>query len=272
VDFTDDQLVYVVDNARTSTPFGYSPLEAAATYIDWLLQVQTFAARSSASAIPKKLLNLGMKVDQNYLKSFRAWWHNEVEGRGKYPIIAGTEDPSVLDLGPTDDAGLFLEWQQMLISIIATSFDLNPQDLGMQFNMNRSSSVVQSAATRSGAIRPKAKLYEEVFTRNVLHYLGFYDLEFKFLDVEPQDVATTAKVHSVYVESDVVMLGEVREELGKPPFGDERDTMTRSEYLAKLGMQYPSSLSDSSPKPGAKSGGTSQHGRSSGRPSGSIER
>lgn len=276
IELLDDHLIYMIDTKRTNTPFGFSPLEAAAQYIDWLLQTQTFAAKSSAHAIPKKLLNLGMNVDPTYLDAFRSYWKREVEGQGKYPIIAGTEDPSVLDLGPQNDEGLYLKWQEMLISIIAVSFDLNPQDLGMQFDGNRSNSVMQTASTKSGAIRPRARLIEETFTRQVLSFIGFDDLEFVYLDVEPTDVKTMAVVHSTYVEADVYTLGQVREMLGESPFGDERDDMTRSEYLAWLGEKYPSSLGPGQPQPGnpspaGRKGGTKGHGRSTGRPNGAIE-
>lgn len=268
INLLDDDLAYIIYNKRTNTPFGYSAIEAAASYIDWLLYAQTFAAKSAAQSVPKKLLNLGVSISPNEVNAFRMYWKREIEGQGKYPIIGGNPDPSVLDLGPQNDEGLYLKWQEMLISIIAVSFDLNPQDLGMMFDSNRSNSVVQVTSTRSGAIVPMARLIEESYTRMIIAYLGYLDLEFVYIDLEPADPFTMSKIYTQYIESDVYTLGHVLELLGEPLTGDIRESMTRSEYLAYLGMKYPSVPGPGEPQ---SNGQTKGHGSSTGRPNGAVE-
>ena len=113
------------------------------------------------------------------------WWQDEIEGTGRVPILSVENKPEVLRFGGGTDADLRLQWQEFLLRIIADAFDLPPQCLGVEQDVNRSTAAEMTEQAFRQAIVPTARLFAEHLTRDAIgKKLGWNDLEFVFTDVD----------------------------------------------------------------------------------------
>jgi hypothetical protein len=229
IQLRDDELIYIKPNPSTSTPFGLGPLEVAFNSISRQLGVGEFAGNVTSNAKPSSLLNLGEGVDASTLAAFRTYWTSEVEGQGKMPIV-GMKGGGVEKLFPEGDNALFLKYQEFLKSEIAISFDLSPQNLGVERDVNRNTAEVAEERDWNAAIVPWADLLASYLTRHALHRgLGFYQLEFRFKGLKREDAKLAAEVFQLEYQNNAVTPDEYREQVGRPPLDSPYGKLTSAE-------------------------------------------
>jgi phage portal protein BeeE len=211
IDLRNDELIYIRQNPRSSTPFGLGRLEVAFDTIQRLLGAQEYAGRLASNTVVQFALWLQELPPATYDKVI-SWWQNEIEGTGKVPIIANLPSkPEVLRFSEGSDRDLRLEWQRFLIRIIADAFDLPPLLLGLEQDVNRSTadSLVDEAFRT--AVVPTARLYAEHITREIIaRKLGWNDLEFVFDDLEVYDERGQAEIDEILMRNDALLPDEAR--------------------------------------------------------------
>lgn len=213
----DDELIYLKPNPTTAQPFGVGPLEIAFMSVSRQLAVADFAGKVSGNANPSAALFIGTDADQTRLDAIRAYWRNEVEGRGQMPIFGGTQ-PAAIRLHPDGDNALFLKYQELLIREIATAFDLSPQNLGVERDVNRNQGEVSEDRDWDHAIKPWANLYASALTRRAIHRrLGFHQLRFRFVGMDRKDERASAEIYQIDYRNNAVTPNERRAHLGLPP-------------------------------------------------------
>ncbi|WP_391573860.1 phage portal protein [Cohnella sp.] len=216
VPLMDSELMYIRMNPRTNTPFGLSPLETVWESVNNWIDTHRAAGRQTKNPILRKLLNLGSKATESHVKTFRSYWEHEVMGRGINPIIGG-ENPSVLDMGATDDKALYLEWQRFLIETIAIAFGVSPKKLGQTKDVNRNTADSEDDDTAE-TLQSIAENFVEHINRHIID--GIFKLggkvEFKFLyATKLKDLKTKADIDAIYLDRGVDTIDEVRAERGK---------------------------------------------------------
>jgi len=215
VSLASDELIYIRPNPTTSTPFGIGPLEVAFTSVARLLGVAEFAGNLSSNTRPSTILDLGEAASPAELQAFRAWWRNDIEGQGMMPIVGGMQKPQVLRLAPEGDEALYLKYQEFLKAEIAAAFDLSPQNLGKEADVNRSTAEVAEDRDWDQAITPWAGLIAAHLTRDALRRrLGFSQLEFRFTGLDREDERETAEIFEIYYRSNALTPNEQRARLG----------------------------------------------------------
>ena len=147
------------------------------------------------------------------------WWQDEIEGTGRVPILSVENKPEVLRFGGGTDADLRLQWQEFLLRMIADAFDLPPNLLGVEHDVNRSTAAELANQAFRQAIVPTARLLAEHMTRDAIgKKLGWNDLEFVFTDVDARirDGASADSADSA-AQTGVLTVNEVRRMRGLPP-------------------------------------------------------
>lgn len=263
VDLRDDEIIYIRPNPSTATPFGLGPLEVAFTSIARQLGVGEFAGNLTSNARPGIMLDLGENVEKDVLAAFRNYWTAEVEGQGKVPIVA-TKGGDVRKLHPDGDNALYLKYQDFLKSEIATAFDLSPQNLGIERDVNRSTGEVSQERDWDQAIKPRAKELAAYLTRHALHRrLGFWQLEFRFLGLDREDEKRSAEVFEIEYKSNAITPDEYRETRGRPPLKTPYSGLTAIEAdIARAAASGTKRLLDPAlpdDKPEARRGGADQN-------------
>ncbi len=206
----DDELIYIRLNPRTHTPFGLGRLEVAFETINAFLGASRYAARLASNSVVEYALWLQDLTPEHHERLIR-WWQDEIEGTGRVPILSVEKKPEVLRFGGGTDADLRLGWQEFLIRIVANAFDLPPQLLGIDRDVNRSTAAEMSDQAFRQAIVPTARLLAEHLTRNAISKkLGWNDLEFVFADVDVGNEMEEAQIQEILLRNGVVTVNEVR--------------------------------------------------------------
>jgi len=214
----DDELIYIRLNPRTFTPFGLGRLEVAFEAVNAFLGAHRYATKLASNSVVEYALWLQNLSPQHHERLIR-WWQDEIEGTGRVPILSVENKPEVLRFGGGTDADLRLQWQEFLLRVIADAFDLPPQSLGLERDVNRSTSAEMSDQAFRQAIVPTARLFAESLTRGAIgKRLGWNDLEFVFTELdESGDELEDAQIQTLLLQNGVLTLGEVRQMRGLPP-------------------------------------------------------
>jgi len=218
----DNELSYIRLNPRTHTPFGLGRLEVAFETIHAFLGAHRYATRLANNSVVQYALWL-QELDPTQHERLIHWWQDEIEGTGKVPILSAENKPEVLRLSGGTDADLRLQWQEFLIRIIADAFDLPPQFLGLQADVNRATAGEMSDSAFQTAIVPTARLLAEHLTRDAIgKRLGWNDLEFTFIDVDASNEMEQAQLQEILLRNGVVTVDEVRRMRGLPAVEGQR--------------------------------------------------
>jgi phage portal protein BeeE len=206
----DEELIYVRLNARTHTPFGLGRLEVAFETINAFLSAHRYAARLASNTVVQYALWLQNLSPAHHERLIR-WWQDEIEGTGRVPILSVESKPEVLRFGGGTDADLRLAWQEFLLRVVADAFDLPPQMLGVERDVNRSTAAEMTDMAFRQAIVPTARLLAEHLTREAIgKVLGWSDLEFVFADLEARDELKEAQIQEILLRNGVLTVDEVR--------------------------------------------------------------
>jgi hypothetical protein len=214
----DDELIYMRLNPRTFTPFGLGRLEVAFESINAFLGAHRYAGRLASNSVVEYALWLQNTTPEQHERLIR-WWQDEIEETGRIPILSVENKPEVLRFGGGTDADLRLQWQEFLLRIIADAFDLPPQALGLERDVNRSTATEMNDQAFRQAIVPTARLFAEYLSRDAIcKKLGWDDLEFVFTDVDgPGDAMEEAQIQQILIQSGVLTVNEVRQMRGLAP-------------------------------------------------------
>jgi hypothetical protein len=206
----DDELIYIRLNPRTHTPFGLGRLEVAFETINAFLGAHRYASRLASNSVVQYALWLQDLTPEHHERLIR-WWQDEIEGTGKVPILSAESKPEVLRFGGGTDADLRLQWQEFLLRVVASAFDLPPFYLGVERDVNRSTAEEYSDLAFRQAIVPTARLFAESLTRDAIaKKLGWNDLEFVFAELDTTDPMEEVQIQQILVQMGVLTVNEVR--------------------------------------------------------------
>jgi hypothetical protein len=206
----DDELIYIRLNPRTHTPFGLGRLEVAFETINAFLGAHRYASRLASNTVVQYALWLQDLTPEHHERLIR-WWQDEIEGTGKVPILSVESKPEVLRFGGGTDADLRLQWQEFLLRVVASAFDLPPFYLGVERDVNRSTAEEMNDLAFRQAIVPTARLLAESLTRDAIaKKLGWRDLEFAFAELDTTDPLEEAQIQQILLQNGVLTVNEVR--------------------------------------------------------------
>ncbi len=213
----DDELMYLRLNPRTHTPFGLGRLEVAFETVNQLLSANRYAGRLASNSVVQYALWLNEATPEQHDRLIR-WWQDEIEGTGRVPLLSCEQKPEVLRFAGGTDADLRLQWQEMLIRLIANAFELPPMLLGLESDVNRSTAGEMADEAFQSAIVPVAKLVAEHITRDLFaKKLGWREFEFCFNQLESRDEMEEVQIQKTLIEAGVLTVNEVREMRGLGP-------------------------------------------------------
>src|SRR5437660_2942464 len=218
ISLNDDELIYIRLNPRTHTPFGLGRLEVAFETVNAFLGANRYAARLASNSVVQYALWLQGLTAEHHERLIR-WWQDEIEGTGRVPILSFENKPEVLRFGGGTDADLRLQWQEFLLRVVASAFDLPPFYLGVERDVNRSTAGEMNDMAFRQAIVPTARLLAESLTRDAItKKLGWSDLEFVFTDVDSAgNEMEQAQIQEILLRNGVLTVNEVRQMRGLPP-------------------------------------------------------
>lgn len=213
-----EEIIYMRLNPSTESPYGYGPLEIAYDSISWKLGVGRYASNAASNAQPQNLIYPGQIQSEADILAFRAYWRNEIEGQGQTPIIGGPSKPEVIRLHSGTDDALYLKWQEFLIREIATGFQLSPQGMGIERDVNRNTAETAEDRDWDSAIKPMALRVQAHINRDVLRARhGLVNVRFQFDGLDREDEMAIADIFKREYESNATTPNEYRASKGLEP-------------------------------------------------------
>jgi HK97 family phage portal protein len=229
VPLLDAELMYVRLNPRTHTPFGLGRLEVAFETVNQFLSANRYAGRLASNSVVQYALWLDEATPEQHDRLIR-WWQDEIEGTGRVPVLSTPNKPEVLRFAGGTDADLRIEWQEMLIRLIANAFELPPMLLGVSTDVNKATAGELADEAFQSAVVPVAKLIAEHITRDLFaKKLGWREFEFCFNDLETRDETREVEMQKTLIECGVLTVDEVRQMRGLPPLSALSPSENQSE-------------------------------------------
>ena len=224
------ELVYIMANPASYRVVGLSPLETLKLSIDSELNASEYNRRQVMQAAPDGVFNLGEEARPEQISGFKSYWSAEVLGKSAMAIIGGTKNPSFLKFRDSNREMQFLEWQHYLVRKIAAVFGLTPQDLGITFDVNRSTSEVQQEHSENRGVRPLMALVQDYLTREIVQDPAFggiaNNLAFRFVTLNIKENTAKANINKLALSSvPWKTVNEARIDDGRQPLGPEYDEL-----------------------------------------------
>lgn len=153
--------------------------------------------------------------NEAHIQIVRRHVQNELEGQAKLSLITGMKKPEPIEVTPVLEADLLLNWQELLIRMIANGFDMSAMALGVEHDINRAVGEVLDDKDFRSAVVPMARRLQESFTRKILHRaLGWTDLEFVYLSLDDPDAETKMDMLTRMFSTNSVSPNEIRVKMG----------------------------------------------------------
>ncbi len=237
VNFADKDLEYLMSRKRSWSPFGFSSLETAMEILEAFFHVSSFQRATASEAFPPFLVWLGDNIGDGEMRQMRAFWDQELKGRGTPAFWANTGKPEVIRMKPHTDDGLFLKYTELLIRVLAFCFNLKPQDFGIERDVNRSTAQVAQSASVEEAIKPIAQMIAAKMNRKVLPKIAqvsgdqkILDLEFFWGNIDPRDDEQESTIVRGFIEYDIMKMDEARARIDLPPLANGIGQLTLTAY------------------------------------------
>ena len=179
--YKTDELVAMIANPVTYSPLGLSPLEVLAETIEADLAAASYNAKNVMQAAPPGIIDLGEGIRAEQVDAFKSYWEAEISGQAQVAIVGGGKGVKWTPLGASNRDMQFMEWQVYLARKICAVFGVQPQDIGISFDVNKSTAEVGAAFTADNGIAPLLDLIAEYITREIVWR---YDKNLRFAYTE----------------------------------------------------------------------------------------
>ena len=226
--FTNDDMIYMMDNPRTVSAIGISPIQVLLSVIDSELQAMEYNRRMVMGAPPNGALNIGDSAIDTDVEHARAYFQSNVFGQSAMAIIGGFKSPSFMPFGYSNADMQFGQWQDLLLRCIAVVFGLSPMDLGITFDVNRSTANAQQENTEDRGLRPLLDCVQRFITREYVWDESFggreNNLQFAFTALNLNETEQKANINRVAMPGvPTKSVNEARAMDGRQPIGRTDD-------------------------------------------------
>lgn len=225
--WTNDDFIYMISRPRSYSPVGLSNLETLKLTIEAELYGHEYNRRQVEGAAPDGVMNLGEGVTRDQVREFQAFFESEVAGKGAIGFIGGTKGADWINFRNTNREMQFLEWQVYLVRKIAVVFGLSPQDLGVTFDVNRSTAETQLQISEDRGLRPLMSLIQDYLTQEIVWDSSFggreNNLAFRFTALNLKETSAKAEINARALAGvPWKTVNEARLEDGREPLPDEQ--------------------------------------------------
>lgn len=213
VNFNRDELVYSPRNQRTHKIYGFSPVEQVITTVNIALRRQVSQLKYFTEGnIPDMFIGTPETWTVDQISTFQKYWDTLLSGdlaiRRKAKFV-----PGGMNIQPVNEPDLKNEFDEWLARIICFAFSLPPTQFIKQ--TNRSTAEQANETALEEGIGPLKQWVKEVMDYILAKYFAAPNIEFIWKSgEEEQDPLTRAQIHQIYVQTGIMSVDEVRQEIG----------------------------------------------------------
>ena len=256
--FKNSDIVYMMQNPRTCSTVGLSPVEILFDVIEADLFGQDYEYRALMETAPPGLLYLGSGLSPESVESFRLQWQNEIAGNRDIAMFGGgasmdgerPQPPLWIPFGRSGREEQRREYMKWLATKVAAAFEMDLLAFNLSETVHRSIGEVVTSKTDDGLLG-LAGVIEDFLTREVIYEIDpNHEHGFKFLDLVRSDELVKAKTRTEQMLVGYASPNEYRVEDGKDPWpGSEGDIehWANLPYVFNNNVGYPPQLHPFSP-------------------------
>jgi len=233
VDYTSDELLYLIRNPRSNKLYGYSHVEQIIITVNTairraLSQLEYYREGSQ----PDALIGLPKEWTQEQISDFQKWWDALLAGnlgmRRRARFLPGdfkyqaTKEPVLKD-----------DYDDFLNRVICFVFSISPTPL-VKAN-NRAVADSQHDQAREEGLAPLQKLIRKFWNRIITEDFKSPDLVFDYQDDREMDPEVAATIRQGDVKAGIISIDEARDGMGEDALGGAFATpmaLTATGYVA----------------------------------------
>lgn len=167
-EFLTDEVIYFMNNRRSYSLYGFSPLQSIVQVIELLAQSTRWNKDYfKNNAVPDAIIAL-TGTNDIALQKFKDSWEKSLKGNAHKTAFVNSQDIKVHQLTTNAQDMQWLDGQKWFFHIVFGAYGLSPSEAGFYENSNRSTQEGQERVTIRNAIIPYLKMFERNINRHLV--------------------------------------------------------------------------------------------------------
>lgn len=222
-EFTTDEMLYETYSTRSYSPYGLAPLESLIIQVESALQGAIYnLSFFKEGNIPEGFINLPEEIagDLDQVKQWQSWFDNIMAGDVRFQRRLKML-PGESTYTPTKKAEdmAFERFEMWLLQQTCAVFDVQPQDIGITYQVNKATGDTQQQIGRERGLIPLANFVKEILDTLIQEEMGFEQLQLQWLDLNPTDRKEEIDIAAKEIEIGALSVDEYRAEQGREAIG-----------------------------------------------------
>ena len=187
----NDEVTMMLLNPSTWREDGLSPIDTLKDAIEADESGNEYVRTMLKKYPPPGWLHLGASAGPRQVRSVSDKLETDVLGSGGMLVTGGLDSPTFTSLwNGTSRENELMEWSKYFAHKICSVFGLSPQDIGLTFDVNKSTAESQEGISAEGGYKSLLLLIEEYINREVIGKFGTpetLNLHFAFKELTAKD-------------------------------------------------------------------------------------
>jgi hypothetical protein len=216
----DSEVFLIQSEIHSDALVPKSPLQTAFDQIKSWQQLYTYQSELAATTHRDTMLVLE-DANAEEVNAFREYWANDVEGRGKKPIMGGSYVVKAVPTSQKVSDEFSLSLAEYFLRLIGMNFGLSPDEMGVSQKAGLNSGAGADVAATSSflqAVKPIAQVITHHLSKEVIsYYYPGYSL--KLADINPRNEGAEADTAVKLFDSTIITRDEARARVGEKAEG-----------------------------------------------------
>lgn len=236
--FTTKEMLYEAMKNRTYSPYGFAPLESLIIQVESALRGALFnLGFFKDSNVPDGFITLPTEVaaTKTQVEEWQMWFDAIIQGDPRFlhklKILPGGAEYTKAQ---TPEDMKFERFELWLLQQTCAVFDVQPQDIGITYQVNKATGDTQQEIGQSRGLLPLAGFLKEVIDSVIQEEMGFPELQLLWTNINPTNKKEEAEIAAIEIPLGVQSVDEYRIKKGDEPIGlDHFIHTTNSPVLVK---------------------------------------
>lgn len=231
-EFTINDMLYETYSARSYSPYGLAPLESLILQAESALRGTLYnLAYFKESNVPEGFITLPEETAESTeeIRQWQEWFDQLMAGDVRFQrrlkILPGGSEYTPAKK-PEDMA--FERFEMWLLQQTCAVFDVQPQDIGITYQVNKATGEVQEDVGKERGLYPLANYLKEIFDSIIQEELGLPELQFVWVNINPADAKEEIEIADKEIRLGALSVDEYREAHGLEPIGMRHAVYTAS--------------------------------------------
>jgi phage portal protein BeeE len=222
-EFTTDEMIYLMLNPRSNSPYGLAPLETLILGVDAALKSQLYnSSMLSEGNIPEGFFGLPESWTPDQIKEFQNWFDAMIAGNPRFQsrikFMPGGKGVGFIPTKKPEEMR-FLEYEKWLLMKTCALFDVPPEEIGFTEEMSRATAQVQQEVSTKAGLLPVLQVLKEFFDDIIQIDLGCPYLQFSWYSLDKKDELRDAQITERLIPLGLISGDEWRQQNDLPPIG-----------------------------------------------------